>query len=195
MVVGLDASGANKTRKPLGSRYSVMPSTLVDLTALAPPVLALPALRAAGCGASAAWSSGAGAACQTVFKPWMRTSLGERFFRAGGVPALMWELLQAGRLQGDCRTVTGRSVGGPAYGEFLSAIFDEWVRRDVGTVFVQTFDAALASWYGAPPALKSEEVRVMVTPTWADNGQVYVRQSDPLPLTIVSMTLEVAIGS
>jgi hypothetical protein len=49
--------------------------------------------------------------------------------------------------------------------------------------------------YGAPPALKSEEVRVMVTPTWADNGQVYVRQSDPLPLTIVSMTLEVAIGS
>jgi len=36
--------------------------------------------------------------------------LGERFFRAGGVPALMWELLQAGRLQGDCRTVTGRTL-------------------------------------------------------------------------------------
>ncbi|WP_027477347.1 IlvD/Edd family dehydratase [Curvibacter gracilis] len=36
--------------------------------------------------------------------------LGERFFRAGGVPALMWELQQAGRLQGDCRTVTGRTV-------------------------------------------------------------------------------------
>lgn len=36
--------------------------------------------------------------------------LGERFFRAGGVPALMWELLQAGRLQGDCLSVTGLSM-------------------------------------------------------------------------------------
>jgi dihydroxyacid dehydratase/phosphogluconate dehydratase len=36
--------------------------------------------------------------------------LGERFFRAGGVPALMWELLQAGRLHGDCMTVTGRRM-------------------------------------------------------------------------------------
>src|SRR3546814_4073673 len=31
--------------------------------------------------------------------------LGERFHRAGGVPAVMWELLQAGRLHGDCLTV------------------------------------------------------------------------------------------
>ena len=36
--------------------------------------------------------------------------LGERFHRAGGVPAVMWELLQAGRLHGDCLTVTGRSI-------------------------------------------------------------------------------------
>ncbi|OHT18506.1 xylonate dehydratase XylD [Edaphosphingomonas haloaromaticamans] len=36
--------------------------------------------------------------------------LGERFHRAGGVPAVMWELLGAGRLDGDCLTVTGRSV-------------------------------------------------------------------------------------
>lgn len=48
--------------------------------------------------------------------------------------------------------------------------------------------------YGTPPALKSEEIEVMVRPAWADSGQVYVRQSDPLPLTIVSMTLEVALG-
>lgn len=37
--------------------------------------------------------------------------LGERFHRAGGVPAVMWELQQAGRLHGDCRSVSGRSVG------------------------------------------------------------------------------------
>ncbi|MDR6152413.1 dihydroxyacid dehydratase/phosphogluconate dehydratase [Acidovorax delafieldii] len=37
--------------------------------------------------------------------------LGERFFRAGGVPALMWELLQAGKLHADCASVTGKTVG------------------------------------------------------------------------------------
>jgi dihydroxy-acid dehydratase len=36
--------------------------------------------------------------------------LGERFHRAGGVPAVMWELQQAGRLHDQCLTVTGRSV-------------------------------------------------------------------------------------
>ena len=48
--------------------------------------------------------------------------------------------------------------------------------------------------YGSPPALKSEEIGVPITPSWDDAGQVFVRQSDPLPLTIISMTLEVAIG-
>ena len=49
--------------------------------------------------------------------------------------------------------------------------------------------------YGSPPALKSEEIQVVLTPTWADSGQVYVRQADPLPLLIVAMTFEVAIGA
>lgn len=48
--------------------------------------------------------------------------------------------------------------------------------------------------YGTPPALKTEEVEVMVTPSWQDSGQVYVRQSNPLPLTVVGMTIEVSIG-
>ena len=48
--------------------------------------------------------------------------------------------------------------------------------------------------YGSPPALKSEEVSVVVSPSWSDSGQVVVRQSDPLPLTVVSMSLEVSIG-
>lgn len=37
--------------------------------------------------------------------------LGERFHRAGGVPAIMWELMQAGKLDTGCLTVTGRSMG------------------------------------------------------------------------------------
>jgi uncharacterized protein len=49
--------------------------------------------------------------------------------------------------------VTDRSVDPEAWGGFLISIFDEWVTRDVGTVFVQMFDAALASWVGAPPAV------------------------------------------
>jgi uncharacterized protein len=46
--------------------------------------------------------------------------------------------------------VTERSVRPERFGAFLIAIFDEWVRRDVGKVFVQTFDAALGSWLGQP---------------------------------------------
>ena len=48
--------------------------------------------------------------------------------------------------------------------------------------------------YGSPPNLKTEDIKIMLTPTWQDNGQLFVRQSDPLPLTVVGLTLEVAIG-
>ena len=42
-----------------------------------------------------------------------------------------------------------RSVRPEQFGTFLTTIFDEWVRRDVGRVFVQTFEAALRNFYGA----------------------------------------------
>lgn len=48
--------------------------------------------------------------------------------------------------------------------------------------------------YGSPPALKSQEIEIVVKPDWGDSAQIFVRQSDPLPLTLVSMTMEVAIG-
>jgi hypothetical protein len=48
--------------------------------------------------------------------------------------------------------------------------------------------------YGTPPSLKSDEIEVAVTPSWGSGGQIFVRQSDPLPLTIVGMTLEVSVG-
>jgi uncharacterized protein len=44
--------------------------------------------------------------------------------------------------------VTERSVGAEQFGRFLRAVFDEWVKHDVGKVFVQTFDVALGSWVG-----------------------------------------------
>jgi uncharacterized protein len=46
--------------------------------------------------------------------------------------------------------VTERSVNPDQFGRFLSAIFDEWIKSDVGTVFVQSFDTALANWLGQP---------------------------------------------
>jgi uncharacterized protein len=49
--------------------------------------------------------------------------------------------------------VTNRSVTGRQYGQFLIAVFDEWVRRDVGKVFVQLFDICLGVWLGEPSAL------------------------------------------
>lgn len=45
--------------------------------------------------------------------------------------------------------VTEWSVKPEQYGRFLSSIFDEWVKSDVGKVFVQIFDASLAAWTGA----------------------------------------------
>ena len=44
--------------------------------------------------------------------------------------------------------VTEWSVRAEQYGEFLCAVFDEWVRRDIGRVFVQQFDVALGQWFG-----------------------------------------------
>lgn len=44
--------------------------------------------------------------------------------------------------------VTARSVSAEKFGSFLTAIFDEWVKRDVGQVYVTTFDVALGSWLG-----------------------------------------------
>jgi uncharacterized protein len=49
--------------------------------------------------------------------------------------------------------VTERSVTAEQWGRFLTGVFDEWVRCDVGEVYVQMFDAALANWYGEPPGL------------------------------------------
>jgi len=48
--------------------------------------------------------------------------------------------------------------------------------------------------YGAPPALKTDEIEIDLAPSWGASGQLFVRQSDPLPLTLVSLTAEVALA-
>lgn len=49
--------------------------------------------------------------------------------------------------------LTARSISGKEYGEFLSVIFDEWVRNDVGSVFVQLFEACVGVWLGYPASI------------------------------------------
>ena len=44
--------------------------------------------------------------------------------------------------------VTERSVGGEQYGRFLVDIYEEWIRRDVGKIFVQLFDVTLHAYFG-----------------------------------------------
>ena len=45
------------------------------------------------------------------------------------------------------------SVAPEQWGYFLCAIFDEWVRKDVGKIFVEIFDCTLANWMGISPGI------------------------------------------
>ena len=49
--------------------------------------------------------------------------------------------------------------------------------------------------YGSPPSLRSDEISVNITPAWAQGGQIYIRQADPLPLTVVGVTIEAVVGA
>ncbi len=70
-------------------------------------------------------------------------------------------------------TVTERSVTAEQYGQFLTTIFDEWVRRDVGRVFVQIFDVALATWTDNPPGLCIFDETCGVALAMEHNGDVF----------------------
>ncbi|MFW5713748.1 MAG: anaerobic sulfatase maturase [Brevefilum sp.] len=66
------------------------------------------------------------------------------------IPILQRTLDSKGR---ETEEISELSVQSTAYGHFLQTIFDEWVKKDVGRVFVQIFDIALGAWLGAPPSL------------------------------------------
>jgi uncharacterized protein len=69
--------------------------------------------------------------------------------------------------------ITDRSVTGRQYGDFLIAVFEEWVRRDVGHVYVQIFDVALAVWLDQRPGLCIFEERCGTALALEHNGDLY----------------------
>jgi uncharacterized protein len=66
-----------------------------------------------------------------------------------------------------------RSVPAEAYGDFLCAVFDEWIRGDVGRVFVQIFDVALAAWATCNPGLCIFQKTCGRALAMEHNGDVY----------------------
>jgi hypothetical protein len=74
------------------------------------------------------------------------------------------------------------------------------VKRSSGFSAGPTFDSLSAfpqrttEPLGSPPALLTDEVELDVPPNWAYGGQTCIRQSDPLPLTVVGVSLEVSVG-
>jgi uncharacterized protein len=74
---------------------------------------------------------------------------------------------------GSDRGVSKHTVSSGKYGRFLIDIFDEWVRRDVGKVFVQLFDVALEKWVGAPPSLCAYAPTCGGAVVLEHNGDVY----------------------
>jgi uncharacterized protein len=90
--------------------------------------------------------------------------------------------------------VTSRSVRGADFGVFLSVIFDEWVRHDVGFMFIPFFDAVLASYvYG-------ESTLCALRPTCGDalalehNGDLYSCDHYVDPVFLLGNILETPVG-
>jgi hypothetical protein len=51
-----------------------------------------------------------------------------------------------------------------------------------------------AVFYGSPIDLQTGDFEFVISPTWDQNGKVFIRQSDPLPLTILAVIPEIAVG-
>ena len=87
-----------------------------------------------------------------------------RFFKELGVQYLQFAPIVERKPAGEDRTLglthaspdtalaamAPGSVDSLAYGEFLSTVFDQWVRQDVGKMYVMNFEWALAAWLGLP---------------------------------------------
>lgn len=89
--------------------------------------------------------------------------------------------------------------------------FGQGVKKNVNKVFIRVKDSSgvfsgpdfnslvpfkqrTTEPYGTPPALVTGEIEIVNKAQWAGSGQVCIRQSDPLPITVISLTLDLATG-
>ena len=75
--------------------------------------------------------------------------------------------------EADGCALTPLSVTPRQWGDFLCALFDEWVRADVGQYFIQHFDATLANWVGEPPGVCTLSSSCGHAAVMEWNGDVY----------------------
>jgi uncharacterized protein len=69
--------------------------------------------------------------------------------------------------------IASRSVSRDGYGRFLAAVFDEWVKKDIGRVSVQIFEDAYAKWLGYPGEMCSLQPLCGNALALEHNGDVY----------------------
>ena len=93
---------------------------------------------------------------------------------AGRVSATSWTSWRDRPLyKQEGERVTDRSLRPEQYGDFLIGVFEEWVRRDVGRVYVQMFDVALANWVGEAPGLCVHSKTCGLALAIEHNGDLY----------------------
>ena len=69
--------------------------------------------------------------------------------------------------------LTSHSITPSQWGRLLCELFDEWVVADVGSIFVQIFDATLANWVGVTPGICSLSAHCGHAAVMEHNGDVY----------------------
>jgi hypothetical protein len=122
------------------------------------------------------------------------------------------EVLDAVVVAGGAHTLTSPAVKGVIGVEYASEIYTLPVAaqvealgqgrsKDVNKAWLRVVDSGAfeigplgGDLVTATPETETGEVRVTLMPSWSDGGQIHIRQADPLPLTVVGMTLEVAVG-
>ncbi len=73
----------------------------------------------------------------------------------------------------ETQELTEESITPEDWGNFLCTIFDEWVRHDVGTYFVEIFDCILACWVGVAPGICIFGKECANVGVMEKNGDVY----------------------
>lgn len=69
--------------------------------------------------------------------------------------------------------VTDYSITPEQWGSFLCTLYDEWVKEDVGEIFIQIFDATLANWAGVIPGICSLSEMCGHSAAMEFNGDLY----------------------